>query len=697
MIDLCRQRAEDGFGVVTRPRTGSRWASWSRRTAALGFAMLLLASPGLGQTRGYTARSCSFDLDDDGVVGERFEDCQLCDGVTSDPDGDGISEDLLYVDASVGSDTSGNGSPGNPFRTIMHAWSVADGGGDGAEDIVCFRGVASESYLSPPAGYTGVPGIHTVPASGSEKRAWQYPRDPAMLVGWDADGDGCYPPYDDGARDVARCGTTADIAVLDGSSPSAQWAFRFEIDVSHLELAHLELRDYGRFSTTNDSGFVNFGRSYDPGHEYLYLHDLEVHRINMARFDSAVITFNFFNTNMHWAKFSNLLFTDNGSWFVRGVPHNGDSGRPDLGPVRWQNITRVMLGPDAGASPGSTPGFKVWGHTSQVEILDSIWDTNVAGGAWNPTRGGGWGNKAFMVRPCSQDWLIRNNEVLDSFISMTVDGSKSGSCENEFARPVDNVVIDRNIFTNTWSGWSTFGHKAISIDGGEAGGTEGDWAGEVVGNVTITNNLMSSTIGWDACVQALPGNDVAPPPGQVIIAHNTCVAKISRSSVGMITIGKDADNQPQMNFMQQNFVIKNNIIDGLNDRDKNLFVAYLPSGLDSDSNVYDGLGKYVLQDGGTTHEVSSLSEWQNVSGEDATSKECNPLYADPGAGDYRLNVGDTCAKDSGVDLSAITTVDVDGQPRPQGNRWDIGADEVGGILSDGFETGDLSRWTAAVY
>lgn len=674
--------------------TGRAIGRSMKRYTLLILALLVSAVPGSGQVRGYVERPCGFDLDGDGVVGERFDDCQLCDGVTTDPDGDGVSEDLLYVDADVGSDISGDGSAGKPYGTIAHAWSIADGPGDGAEDIICFRGVSAESYLSPPSGFSGVAGFHSVPASGSEKRTWQYPRDPAMLVGWDFDGDGCYPPYDDGVRDEARCGTTADVAVLDGSSPSAAWAFSLDLDVSYLEMAHFEVRDYGRFSTGDYSGFIGFGRSYFPGHEYLYFHDLEVYRVNMGRFAGSVITFTFFNTNLHWANFSNLLFSDNGGWFARGVPHNGEGGRPDAGPLRWQNITRIMLGPDAGSEYGSTPGFKVWGYTTGVEILDSVWDTNVAAGTWRPTTGGGWANKAFMVRPCSRDWLIRNNEVIDSFIFLTVDGARDTSCENEVARPVDDIVIDRNISRNTWGGWSVYSHGGISVNGGEAGGTEGDWAGEVVGNVTITNNLISSTVSWDSCVEALPGNNVVPPPGKIIIANNTCIGRITRS-MAAFTIGTNTNNSPPQPFMQQNFVLKNNIADGLSRGNNNILAAYLPAGLEADFNIFDGLGNYVLRDGGTDYEVPDLTSWRALSGSDLNSRECTPLYADVNAANYRLDPADTCARSSGQNLLTITGVDVDNDARPQNGAWDIGADEVTKetVFRDDFESGDSAYWS----
>jgi hypothetical protein len=46
--------------------------------------------------------------------------------------------------------------------------------------------------------------------------------------------------------------------------------------------------------------------------------------------------------------------------------------------------------------------------------------------------------------------------------------------------------------------------------------------------------------------------------------------------------------------------------------------------------------------------------------------------------DLHLRTNDTCAKDAGVTLTGITSTDIDGDARPQGAGWDIGADEVGG-------------------
>ncbi len=102
-------------------------------------------SRSFSSVRGYRSRACGFDLDGDGVLGESGDDCNICDGSTTDPDGDGIDEDLFYVDCGAGS--NGNGTAGNPFNRLSSAIAAMDGPGDGAEDIVCFRGTCRNESL----------------------------------------------------------------------------------------------------------------------------------------------------------------------------------------------------------------------------------------------------------------------------------------------------------------------------------------------------------------------------------------------------------------------------------------------------------------------------------------------------------------------------------------------------------------------
>ena len=143
--------------------------------------------------RGYQSRPCGFDLNHNGVIGEPA-DCNLCDASqvsgkivanTVDPDGDGIEEDLIYVDCDGGSNFSYCGRPGfRPCGSIEYAWDeIADGPSDGAEDIVCFTGTCKPDEFRFPEAFNGVPGHWTKSKSGSETRDWQYSTE-SCHVGW---------------------------------------------------------------------------------------------------------------------------------------------------------------------------------------------------------------------------------------------------------------------------------------------------------------------------------------------------------------------------------------------------------------------------------------------------------------------------------------------------------------------------------
>ncbi len=605
------------------------------------------------EERGYVSRPCGFDMNRNGIIGEPA-DCNVCDGETTDPDGDGVDEDLIYVDAEWGNDFEGDGGPWSPYKTIQFAWNVADGPRDGAEDIICFRGFAEEELITP--GTRGLRGTYTLPRSGSQARDWLLPVDPTMLVGWDEDNDGMYPPYD-----------LDDTAVLDGSN-GLSTVFKLHSGNDYLEIAHLYIQDYGRFTPGVDSGLVRFGPRGD-GLDHIYFHDLESYSLSKGRPADGGRRFaiNLFNSGLHWASFSNLLFEDNGGWFARG---SGPDKAPDEGPLRWQNITRTMhdcdfteCGKDAG-----WPGFKIWGYVSRIEILDSIWDTNVA--HWEPNPSGGHGATVVVAAQCTQHWTIRNNEFIDPSIALRIQGSSAGFCDGQDARPVDQVVFDRNIVRNTYGAWS-FGNAGVDIRKPTPEKGEGDVPGETVGDVMITNNVLSTAkVGWESCIWMAVGNDATPPPGRIVIANNTCVGEIRRRAA--IAIGS-VDDRAEPRFQQQNIVIQNNIVQGLGDGQHNVMMAYAPENLVLDHNVYDANGMFRWDD----WEDVELEAWQEKSGGDGNSQECEPAFEDAMALNYHLDRTDACAQGRGRNLSRLTAVDVDGDPRPAGEvEWDVGADQV---------------------
>ncbi len=626
---------------------------------------------------GYQPRACGFDLNDDGILGDPAHDCDLCDGVTTDPDGDGIDEDLLYIDADAGSDETGDGSPALPYRTIQFAWNQADGPDDGAEDILCFRGVAEEEEIVP--GTSGVPGVRTKTASGNEARDWEFPANPTMLVGWDSDNDGEYPPVD-----------TDDVAVLDGAGNHVDTglirALRIGAENSYLEVAHFTARDYGRYVPVQtdenghivdalDAGFVKFTTGRAGIGSHIYLHDLSIENINMDTVGgSHRITFDFFigHTILHYLAMINLDIPNTSSFMNRGsapaLPGLGRDGR-DYGPVRWQNLSVTAHGKDEapGVLGGFYLGWKLWGYMTGLEILDSVFDANLD--QWNV----GTQSVDFVnATQCSRDWTIRNNLLLDIRDALTAQGGNGDFCTydlvndppKQIPRTTDDVVFEDNVFINQFPQQTI----PVQIKGG-------DDPQRSVEDVTIDNNLFvtfaDEGFGW--CIKAGAANDTGPGnPGRTVVANNTCYGHVEEDGDrGAIVVG-DIDRPAA--GQQDDVLIANNLIAGMGDNGpRNIEMIHVPAALVLDTNVYDPRGVFARPGLFT----DDLAVWQAGSGQDAGSVSCVPAFVDLAGADLRLAPYDACARNAGSDLSGwIPGVDLDGVARPQQTQWDIGAYET---------------------
>lgn len=592
---------------------------------------------------GYVERSCSFDLDDDGIYGEPADDCRICDGKTPDPDGDGVLEDLIYVDCDQGSDSATCGSVNQPCRTLEHAFGVrSDGPADGAEDIVCFRGTCSPDELTP--GTRGVPGDKERAPKGNETRAFRYPKNPAMLVGWDSDGDGSYPPAD---KD--------DVAVLDGARGARARAFVLNdgVDNSYFEMAHFTARDYNRYSPDPAGGFLKPNRGRDTSH--LYVHDLEL--LNISQDQEGVsgnITFELFGSQgLRYFAVENIKGRNIGGYFVRG---SGGDGPQKTGPFRFEGLDLTAHGCDEPCNKQATfTGFKVWGHLDGLEILDSVFDCNAS--AWKPQQEGAAGCSGVAIAQCVQDVDIINNRMIDQKNPLLVQGASSGFCDGAAARPVDDVVIERNWVHNSFA-WDK-ALEMVSIRSGSGADTKN----ESVGSVTVRNNSFSTrNAGYDGCLSYTGGNDGEPNPGTIQFLNNSCWGRSANSSVSAVILHKRSE------FVHQDFVIQNNLFQGLSSSDRNVDLRFEPEKLLINSNSYDPSAGF-----GWLGSSVDFSSWKSRSGGDKGSSRCRVSFEDPINGDLRLRFSDTCAQDRGNTLDAHG-LDLDGEARRA--PWDRGADEV---------------------
>lgn len=598
--------------------------------------------------RGYRSRPCGFDTNRNGLFGEAA-DCQVCDGHTTDPDADGVAEDLWYVDCQHGVDLAGCGSPTRPCRSLAYAWANADGVGDGAEDIVCFRGRCPARLLSPRG---GLPGTYSWPRQGHQSRDFELPAQPSRLVGWDTDDDGDYPPHDPDDQAILEGGVMPEADPAQAEGRAGTYALALGPAQSHLELAHFTVRDYGRFSDQEESGFVLFGQPSQPGGarraDAMFFHDLRLEGINRDRpAQSHRIVFNYFTRGirLHHLAFWNLDLAEIGGFMVRGSgperPGLPEEGGND-GPLRWQNLSVTAHGcddsdPSCRAGGGAAfIGWKLWGYIDGIEVLDSHFEANLA--AWQPKTEGNGGALLVNATQCSQDWTIRGNAIRDFKVGLVAQGGNGGYCDYDeknqpprrIPRPTDAVVFEDNFFFNTYAPWR-LGDVVVHLRGGED-------ANRSLGNITLRNNILASTDGFDACIWIDVSNGGAQPPlGKILVENNLCWGSRASGRATGIWLGQ----KKMAAQVQDHVVLRGNVVAGLDANDVALRLDYVPRALAIEGATFDRDGALELL--GKRLTWAELEPTLAAQGLAVETRQCEPRFAQPERGDF-TRLADDCSQ-----------------------------------------------------
>lgn len=213
----------------------------------------------------------------------------------------------------------------------------------------------------------------------------------------------------------------------------------------------------------------------------------------------------------------------------------------------------------------------------------------------------------------------------------------------QLSHNVSNGLIDNNTILNHTS---SRGHiDAIKLEGSS---TQSTYA-----NLTLSRNVIDGTVdygssGWTEWIGLKVYNNIYFNGPAFVTLRNTVN--------GAEIIGNTCYNPEHWciyvdDASATNVVIKNNILGltwaspsvvGNSDNSNNYFIDHLPPNAGPDSKVGPA-----------------------------------DFFVDPENSDFHISGADAPVVDAGADVSAYTSVDKDGNTRPHGSGWDIGAYEYG--------------------
>jgi parallel beta-helix repeat protein len=308
-----------------------------------------------------------------------------------------------------------------------------------------------------------------------------------------------------------------------------------------------------------------------------------------------------------------------------GVRAVGDSDRP----ARFVTVRNVT------ATNNTTWGI----FTGFVD--DLLIESNTASGSVN--------QHGIYVSNSGDRPVIRNNVLFgnnDAGIHMNGDASQGGDGIITGA-----IVSGNRIFDNGLGGAS-----GINMDG--------------VQNSLIENNLLYNNHASGISLYQIDGG--GPSTGNIVVNNTIDEASNARWALNI-------QNASTGNTVLNNILLNENPAHGAIDISPDSL-----AGLHSDYNAV--VSRFTTNDSDT---ILTLPLWQAQTGQDqhSTVSDAQHLFVNAAAADYHL-ISTAPAINAGTSTSAPAT-DLDGNPRPIGGVFDIGAYEFGASATP--VTGDYNR------
>ncbi|MHC1785275.1 MAG: right-handed parallel beta-helix repeat-containing protein [Anaerolineaceae bacterium] len=314
---------------------------------------------------------------------------------------------------------------------------------------------------------------------------------------------------------------------------------------------------------------------------------------------------------------------------VDGSQHTGnENGVMDDGPSSHNNVFRRNMVHD----------FELRGFWSQWLTHDNLFEENEI---FNITAETGMGIDLDAASNVGYRHTVRGNIIHDC--------AQTGiELENSYASLVENNFI----YNTGLEGIQVINYKGCTVGGedNQYGDVNGNCEGDELDTIVRQNVIING---------GRVGGIVSYHSSGVKLYNNT----VYGSGAGFYILGdaSQADNWD----LQGNIFAHNSRVQ-ISLEDPKSFLA------DQYNIVYQSDSDEVYEIRGTESVFYSLAEWEGAFGLGKNSIEADPLFADPEKMDLHLQPGSP-AIDVAVDLEI--TADMENNPKPAGNGYDIGAYE----------------------